>query len=371
MTSRTRPFPRRARKLLAVVGALAVAATACGSDNRASSASSSAASATTATASAAPATTAAIPKNLTLTVADQSGAVATPFGLAKAGDGAPYKVKFADFNGGAAAIEALRAGAADLAYVGEAPVPIAADSGINDLVAVAAAANPGSSGNYYLVVKPDSPIKTVADLEGKKIAYPPGTGRQMILAGILQSNGMSLTGGDVQGVQLAGTEVAPTFAAGAVDAAMVLGAQYFKVGEPRILADGTGHNFGMSLLITTRKTLDDAAKMAAIGDFVERAAHAENYKAAHVDEYIDADYVAKQGITHAQGRRLLDEAGVDSYYPIDDALIGAFQQVADNLRTSGVVKNHFDAASAVDDRFNALVVAQNERDGVTPKPLEP
>ena len=92
-------------------------------------------------------------------------------------------------------------------------------------------ANPGSSGNYYLVVHEGSGIETVADLRGKKVAYPPGTGRHMIVAAVLADAGLSLTE-DVTPVELAGSEVAPTFAAGAVDAAIVLGYQWYNLGEP-------------------------------------------------------------------------------------------------------------------------------------------
>ncbi len=365
---RTRTF-RRAAALVAGLAAVAAAAVGCGSDDTSDGAapSTTAGSDATAGSSAAP-TGASIPKGLTLTIADQSGAVAIPWNLAEAGEGAPYTVKFADFNGGAAVIEALRSGAADVAYVGEAPVPIAVDSGVTDLVGIAASANPGSSGNYYLVAQPGSSVKTVADLAGKKVAYPPGTGRQMILAAILQANGLDLRDG-VQGVELAGAEVAPTFAAGAVDAAIVLGNQWFKLGEPPIIADGKGHNFGLSLLITTRSTLEDEGKVAAIGDFVRRAVGAENHKAAHIDDYVEADYVAKQGLTHAQGRRLVDEAGVDFYYPIDDALIDAFQSVADGLRSSGVISATVDAGAYVDGRFNDIVNAQNQADGIQLKSL--
>ena len=64
-------------------------------------------------------------------------------------------------------------------------MPIAAANGNTNLIVVALRANPGSSGNYYLVAQPGSGIETVADLRGKKVAYPPGTGRHMIVAAIL------------------------------------------------------------------------------------------------------------------------------------------------------------------------------------------
>ena len=53
----------------------------------------------------------------------------------------------------------------------------------------------------------------------------------MIVAAILADAGLSLTD-DVQPVELAGSEVAPTFAADAVDAAIVLGYQWYNLGEP-------------------------------------------------------------------------------------------------------------------------------------------
>ena len=63
--------------------------------------------------------------------------------LSNAGKDAPYAVEFADFSGGAAVIEALRSGAADVGSIGEAPVPIAVDSGVTDLVTIWAASQSG------------------------------------------------------------------------------------------------------------------------------------------------------------------------------------------------------------------------------------
>jgi sulfonate transport system substrate-binding protein len=118
---------------------------------------------------------------------------------------------------------------------------------------VAARANPGSSGNYYLVSKPDSDISSVEDLAGKKVAYPPGTGRHMIVAAQLDAAGLSLED-DVEGIELAGSEVAPTFASGSV-AAIVLGTQWSNLGEPPVIDDGSGHNWGLALLVVRRDTL--------------------------------------------------------------------------------------------------------------------
>ncbi|WP_083211202.1 PhnD/SsuA/transferrin family substrate-binding protein [Mycolicibacterium porcinum] len=310
-----------------------------------------------------------VPAGTKLVIAEQNGTQSLPWNLANAGQGTPYEVDFADFSGGAAVIEALRSGAADVGSIGEAPVPIAVDSGVTDLVTVALQANPGTSGGYYLVARPDSGVKTIEDLRGRRVAYPPGSGRHMVTAGLLKRHGLDLRT-DVQPVELAGAEVVPTFAAGAVDAAIVLGNQYYQLGEPPILGDGKGINTGIQTLIVRRDVLEDPAKAAAIGDYVGRAVAANNWKDTHSDQWIDQYYVKVQGITFEQGRKLYDEDGIASYYPIDEQSTALFQTVADGLHETGTIKGRVDVKPYVDGRYNDIVTAQNELDGVTPKSLK-
>ncbi|MGV0597372.1 PhnD/SsuA/transferrin family substrate-binding protein [Mycolicibacterium porcinum] len=310
-----------------------------------------------------------VPAGTKLVIAEQNGTQSLPWNLANAGQGTPYEVDFADFSGGAAVIEALRSGAADVGSIGEAPVPIAVDSGVTDLVTVALQANPGTSGGYYLVARPDSGVKTIEDLRGRRVAYPPGSGRHMVTAGLLKRHGLDLRT-DVQPVELAGAEVVPTFAAGAVDAAIVLGNQYYQLGEPPILGDGKGINTGIQTLIVRRDVLEDPAKAAAIGDYVGRAVAANNWKDTHSDQWIDQYYVKVQGITFEQGRKLYDEDGIASYYPIDEESTALFQTVADGLHETGTIKGRVDVKPYVDGRYNDIVTAQNELDGVTPKSLK-
>lgn len=314
------------------------------------------------------ATNSEVPPGTKLIVAEQNGTQSLPWNLANAGQGTPYEVDFADFSGGAAVIEALRSGAADVGSIGEAPIPIAVDSGVTDLVTIGLQANPGTSGGYYLVARPDSGVDTIEDLRGRRVAYPPGSGRHMITAALLKRHGLDLKT-DVQPVELAGAEVVPTFAAGAVDAAIVLGNQYYQLGEPPILGDGKGINTGIQTLIVRKDVLDDPAKVAAIGDYVGRAVAANNWKDTHADQWIDQYYVKVQGITFEQGKKLYEEDGIASYYPIDSDSTALFQTVADGLRDTGTIKSHVDVAAYVDGRYNEIVTAQNELDGVTPKSL--
>lgn len=309
-----------------------------------------------------------VPPGTKLVIAEQNATQSLPWNLANAGKDAPYAVEFADFSGGSAVIEALRSGAADVGSIGEAPVPIAVDSGVTDLVTIGLQANPGTSGGYFLVAKPGSGVTRIEDLRGRRVAYPPGSGRHMIAAALLKKHGLDLKH-DVQPVELAGAEVVPTFAAGAVDAAIVLGNQYYQLGEPPILGDGTGINTGIQSLIVRKDILDNPAKAAAIGDYLGRATAANNWKDTHADQWINEYYVKQQGIKFDQGKKLYEEDGVASYYPIDPASTALFQTVADGLFDTGTTKTHVDVKPYVDGRYNDIVNAQNKFDGVTPKPI--
>ena len=310
----------------------------------------------------------AVPAGTRLVVAEQNSQASIPWKLAGVDKGVPYQVSFANFNGGPAVLEALISGGVDIGYIGEAPLPIAVSNGVKDLVAVGLYANPGSPANYYLAVQPHSGIRTVADLKGRSVAYPPGTGRHMVLASILHEAGLTL-GKDVKAVQLAGSEVAPTFASRSVDAAILLGGQYFKVGAPPSIGDGRGHNWGLNVVLARKSTLDNPAKSAAIADFLRRAVQFNNWTRRNPEAWIQATYVQQQGLTPAQGKQLVDEAGFGTFYPVDKDLVTVFQQVSDGLFDTGALKGKVDIAPYVDARFNTVIAEQNKADGVTPRPL--
>ncbi len=311
---------------------------------------------------------AAVPPGTSLVVAEQNDQASIAWKRSGASDGAPYRVTFANFNGGPAVLEAVIAGGADIGYVGEAPLPIALGSGVDSVVAVALFANPGSPGNYFLVAQPNSGITTVEDLRGRTVAYPPGTGRHMALSGILHQHGLDL-GGSVKGVQLAGTEVAPTFSSRGVDAAIVLGQQLFRLGKPPVLADGRCHNWGLNALVVRKSLLDDPRKSAAVADYLRRAVALYNWQGAKPDEWIKASYVEKQGLTFEQGKFLYESEGQGAFYPIDQRAVAVFQEIADGLRVTGALKRNVAVAPYLTDRFNEVVIAQNKADGVTPRPL--
>ncbi|WP_397459795.1 ABC transporter substrate-binding protein [Pseudomonas asplenii] len=98
------------------------------------------------------------------------------------------RVKWHFFKGAAPLInEAFANGQLDVAYLGDLGSIIGKSAGLDTRVIAAAA----RGGNHYLAVAPGSPIRSVADLRGKRIGLFRGTAAQMSFTAALHTAGMT------------------------------------------------------------------------------------------------------------------------------------------------------------------------------------
>ncbi|HBI03345.1 MAG TPA: sulfonate ABC transporter substrate-binding protein [Paenibacillaceae bacterium] len=149
-----------------------------------------------------------------------------------------YKVEWILFPAGPQLLEALNTGSIDFGSTGEAP-PIFAQAAGTPLVYVGAEpASPGSEG--FLVPK-GSPIKSIKDLKGKKVALNKGSNVHYLLVKALESAGLKLS--DIQPVYLPPADARSAFEKGSVDAWVIwdpfLAAAQDATGGT-LLADGKG-----------------------------------------------------------------------------------------------------------------------------------
>jgi len=148
------------------------------------------------------------------------------------------EVRWNEFPAGPQMLEALNVGSIDFGTVGEAP-PIFAQAAGADLVYVANQP-PAPKGEAILVQK-DSPLKTVADLRGRKVALNKGSNVHYLLVKALEKAGVPYAA--IQPVFLPPADARAAFEKGAVDA-WVIWDPFFAAAEKqlgaRILADGTG-----------------------------------------------------------------------------------------------------------------------------------
>ena len=147
-------------------------------------------------------------------------------------------VKWVEFPAGPQLLEGLNVGSIDVGYVGEAP-PIFAQAAGAQFVYIGH--DPASPQAEALVVPKDSPIRSIADLKGKKIALNKGSNVHYLLVRLLEKNGLKY--GDVQPVFLPPADARAAFERGAVDAWAIwdpfLAAAEKQIGA-RVLADGRG-----------------------------------------------------------------------------------------------------------------------------------
>ena len=148
------------------------------------------------------------------------------------------KVTWTQFNAGPVQLEALNVGSIDFGDVGEAPPIFAQAAGAPLVYAGATVPRPALEA---VIVPKDSPIRSVADLKGKRVAYNKGSNVQYFLVKLLEKNGLKY--GDVQSVFLAPADARAAFEKGAVDAWIIWDpflAAAQKTLDARLLADATG-----------------------------------------------------------------------------------------------------------------------------------
>lgn len=122
-------------------------------------------------------------------------------------------VTWHEFPAGPPLLEALNAGSIDFGATGDTP-PLFAQAAGADLLYVAYQPVPGRSS--AILVRQDGPVRTLADLKGRTIAFTKGSSAHNVAVRVVQHAGLQW--GDVRPVFLAPSDAAAAFRQGAVDA---------------------------------------------------------------------------------------------------------------------------------------------------------
>jgi sulfonate transport system substrate-binding protein len=242
-----------------------------------------------------------------------------------------YTVSWTEFPSGPPLLEALNVGSIDFGVAGEAP-PIFAQAAGAPLVYLAN--DPPAPRGEAILVPKESPLKSVADLRGKKVVLNKGSNVHYLLVRALEQAGLKYT--DIQPVFLAPADALAAFTRGAVDA-WVIWDPYEAAAEAstgaRILADGTGLVTNYQFYFSSKKFL---AENASAADLVLEALN-------------ETDEWAKSNI-HAVAAQLSPSIGLpapvlevslerESYgtVPINSEVIASQQRVADTFFALGLI----------------------------------
>jgi sulfonate transport system substrate-binding protein len=233
------------------------------------------------------------------------------------------EVKWTEFPAGPQLLEGLNVGSIDFGTVGEAP-PIFAQAAGADLVYVAF--QPPAPTAEAIVVHKDSPIRTVADLKGKKVALNKGSNVHYLLVKALEKAGLAYT--DIQVAYLPPADARAAFERGSVDAWVIwdpfLAAAEQQLGV-RVVADGKGLVANTQFYLAERRYATQQPKV--VQAIIDELAKLDAWAAQHPKEV--ADVLAPQvGLDVATTRRATDRFAY-GIQPITPAVAAEQQKIAD------------------------------------------
>ena len=343
---------RRKLTVIPVLALIGLAAAACSSSS--SSSSDPAASSTSASAGASASASSSVNlSGVTLNVGDQKGtgaeAVLQAAGLLKT---FPFKVNWADFTSGPPILEAAASGSIDIGGVGDAP-PVFAASGGEGIVVVGARTVP--SGDQDAVVVPKgSPITSVAQLKGKKIAYGSGSSANYQLLTVL--NTAKLTSKQVTLVNLQPAEALAAFTSGSVDAWDIWPPYVQQVvarDGASVLARGSQYGSPYSYEVASKSAVANPEKAAAIEVYLATLDKAYVWAEKNPDAW-GAAWAAATGLPAS----ITDVAAtVDSTTPVvvDSAVTTSEQNLVAQFYKSGLIPSAPNMSGFVTTQFNASV----------------
>src|ERR1700722_6469710 len=198
------------------------------------------------------------------------------------------KIQWTQFPAGPQLLEGMNVGSIDIGHAGEAP-PIFAQAAGTPFVYLGSQP-PYPVGEAILVPK-NSPIKTVADLKGKRIALNKGSNVHYLLLKALEKAGLKYQ--DVQLAFLPPADARAAFDGGKVDA-WAIWDPFLTVAQSatgaRVLTDGEGLVANREFFFATRKFAETHVEIIqALTAAIDRAGTWAKEKPAEVAAYLARD----------------------------------------------------------------------------------
>ncbi len=330
--------------LLALTG---LAAAGCSSSSSSSSTRTSAASTSSPSAS----SSVNLP-SVTLNIGDQKGtgaeAVLTAAGLLNT---LPFHVHWSDFTSGPPMLEAMASNSVDIGGVGDAP-PVFAASGGEQVEIVGARQTNGDQD--AVVVPKNSPITSISQLKGKKIAYGSGSSANYNLLTVLTKAG--LTTKDVSLANLQPAEALAAFTSGDV-AAWDIWPPYVQevVAQDgaRVLATGSAYGSPYSFEVASKAAVANPDTAAAIKVYLATLDKAYTWAATHPSAWAVA-----WGKAAGLPSSVMDVAAkVDATtpIPITSTTVSSEQNLVNQFFAAGLIPNKVNISTYITSEFNSTV----------------
>ncbi|KVH58845.1 ABC transporter substrate-binding protein [Burkholderia sp. MSMB1072] len=249
-------------------------------------------------------------------------------------------VQWLEFPAGPQLLEGLNAGAIDVGTVGETP-PIFAQAAGVDFVYIGN--EPPAPQGEAIVVLPDSPIRTVAQLRGKKVAFNKGSNVHYLLVKALEHAGLAYA--DIQPIYLTPADARAAFVQRSVDA-WVIWDPYLAAAErqlgARVIANGDGLVRNTQYYLAARKYA--AAHPQVLRALLDEVDAVDRWARDHVPE-VAAQLSPLVGLDAPTLEVALKRAGY-GVQPIADATVAYQQNIADAFSALKLIPGKLSVASA-------------------------
>jgi sulfonate transport system substrate-binding protein len=289
--------------------------------------------------------------DVALQIGDQKGGTESLLRAAGVLNDLPYRVVFSTFTSGPPQVEAATAGKIDFAITGNTPPIFGAAA--NAKVKVVSAYENGGDGDRVLV-RADSPIRSVADLRGKSVAVGKGSSAHGHILTQLQKAGLSPA--DVKLVFLQPADALSAFTSGRADAWAIWDPYTAQVEQQvpvRSIAAATGITNGAGFGIASDAALSDPKRNTALSDLLVRYAKATRWAHDHPQEWARS-YSSAVGLALPVGT-LAQSRSLRASTALSDQLIDSEQRVADLFAETGQIASAPTFADWVDHRYDDVL----------------
>lgn len=241
-------------------------------------------------------------------------------------------VKWIEFPAGPQLLEALAVGSLEFGLTGDTP-PVFAQAAGKDLRYVGA--EPPKPLSSAILVKPDAPLKTLADLKGRKIALQKGSSANYLLVRAVDRAGLQWS--DIQPVYLAPSDARAAFERGSVDAWAIWDPYYAAVEldlKPRVLANGRELSSNNSFYLASRALTEQHPQ--AVLALLAELSRADGWVQANRKEaaQLISDF---SGLSLATTHLFISRRPVSPTAPLTPAIVADQQRVADAFARLGLL----------------------------------
>ena len=252
-----------------------------------------------------------------------------------------FPITWNEFAAGPQMLEALNVGSIDLAYVGETP-PIFAQAADAPLVYVAWE-DVGPLAESILVQE-DSPIQSVAELKGKKVALNKGSNVHYLLVKALEEAGLQYS--DIEVAYLPPGDTRSAFEQKSIDAWVIwdpFQAAAQKQLGARILRDGKGIVRNRGFYLSTKSFADSQPDtLKAVLEEAETISTFAKANPAEVSKFLSDELgIPTDVLELVEGRR---GYGIQS---ISDEVVAYQQDVADTFFKLQLIPKEIDVSTVI------------------------